>query len=158
MDYLDHRLPGHHKASGKQLVPLPLYNDIRLPADKGFIDLQHALSHRGIRTDLISRPQKHNVVQHDLLHRDFFQRSLSYYLDFSGSNQGQLVQCLLGPYFLKDSNAGVADHNPHKKQILKRTHEDYKSGQNNIYQVKKRHEIVSDDLFYAFTVLILLLI
>ena len=140
-------LPGHDKASGHQLVPSVLCDLIRFPGKERLIHLHFTCGDHSVCTDLVSRLEYHDVVKHQILRIDHGPFSIPDHSRMRSIQHGQLIQHLLGPDLLYDTDQRVCDNDREKGQVAKGSHQAQQNSQYHEDQVEICKHILMYDLF-----------
>ena len=146
MNDLTAGLSGSYKTSGEQLVPFGFRKIVRLAGKEGFIYFYTSFQDFCIRRNLIAAFQTDNIVQNQFFRGNRPFLSLADHHGFSCSKNRQLVNSLLCPDLLGDSDKRI-DHDDHyKKSVSVRSHHEHKNKKHQIQKVKKCQRILSYDL------------
>ena len=90
-----------YKAAGFQIIAGQLGNGIRFPCKQRLIYSNLPQKDNGIRTDLASVFEFHDIIPHKLGGRDFLPRAVPDTGNLLFRKKGEPVDCLLGTDFLK---------------------------------------------------------
>ena len=140
-------LPRHNEAAGHKLVAFSLGDLIRFSGEQGFVDLYFPGAYQSVSTDLVAGFKDDHIIQHQLLciyHRGF---AVSHDRGIGGVEHGQIIQNLLGPYLLYDTDQCVGNDDREKSQVSERTYDTQQDCQHYEDQVKVCEDIVMYDLF-----------
>ena len=139
-------LPGDNETSRHQHITFVLCNLVRLTGQKGFIDLDLTVLHNSVRADLIARLKDYDVIDHQILHRNHPLPAITDYRRLRSMQHRHLVQYILCPDLLDDTDQCIQNDHRQKCQIPKRAHKDQKQTKNRKNQVKICKNIVVNNL------------
>ena len=126
-----------YKAAGFQIIAGQLGNGIRFPCKQRLIYSNLPQKDNGIRTDLASVFEFHDIIPHKLGGWDFLPRTVPDTGNLLFRKKGEPVDCLLGTDFLKNADKRIGGGYDKEKQVGIRPHRDQADGQYDKYQVEE---------------------
>ena len=139
---------GHHKASRHQMISGLLHDLVRFTGEQRLIDPHLAEYHLSVRADLVACLEDHNVIQHQIFRIDRCDLPFPHHQGMRGVQHIQLLQHMLGPDLLDDTNKRIDDDHRHESQVPEGAHQAQQHCQHGKDQVEVGKYIFMDDLFH----------
>ena len=146
MDDLTTGLSRRHKASGKKLISRILRKIVCLTGKQRFIDLKASLQDLRICRNLFSGLQEYQIIDNQLLCRNFPFFSFTQNNRLGFCQDSQLVNGLLGTDLLNDSNYGINKNDSYKHGVFVGTNQQYENQQHQVQKIEERQCILQNDL------------
>ena len=146
MDDLAACLSCRHKTSGKKLISRILRKIVCLTGQQRFIDLQASFQDLRICRNLFSGFQKDQIIDNQLLCRNFPFFSFTQNNRLGFCQDSQLVNGLLGTDLLNDSNYGINKNDSYKHGVFVGTNQQYENQQHQVQKIEERQCILQNDL------------
>ena len=146
MDDLAAGLSRRHKASGKKLISRILRKIVRLTGKQRFIDLQVSFQDLRICRDLFSGLQKDQVIDNQLLCRNFPFFSFTQNNRLGFCQDGQLINSLLSTDLLNDPDHGINKNDSYKHRVFVGTNQQYENQQHQVQKIEECQRILQNNL------------
>ena len=143
-------LAGDQEAAGHEEVSQSLFQLVGLAGEQSFVDQHFAVQNDGVGADLVTCPEEHDVVQHQLLRRNFLNLPLPDDPSPGRVQHGELIQGVLGPNLLDNADEKIGHHQRQEGQVPQRAGGEYQHPQNGENQVKIGEKVGAYDLPQGF--------
>ena len=130
-----------------------LRNGVRLTGQECFVDRDLPRTHDGVGADLVAVLEFDDVVPDQFTGGDFHLPSVANGGHFALREDGQLVDGMLRPQFLDDTDERVRQDDEQERTVLPGAHREHEDGEHDEDAVEVREYVAFDDLGNALRVL-----
>ena len=146
MDDLAAGLSRRHKASGKKLISRILRKIVCLTGKQGFIDLKASLQDLRICRNLFSGLQEYQIIDNQLLCRNFPFFSFTQNNRLGFCQDCQLVNSFLSTDLLNDPDHGINKNDSYKHGVFVGTNQQYENQQHQVQKIEECQRILQNNL------------
>ena len=143
------KVAGVNEAATQECVAGTLGNRSALAREQGFVHLDLAPEHHGVRRDLLAVCQEDAVVEHQLGREQLHYLAVTLHADALLCKDGELVDHALGPDLLKDADDQVADDHAYEKQVSPLARYGNEDCHGNVDTIEERERVLGQDLAHG---------
>jgi hypothetical protein len=145
-------LPRHDDAAGEHVVVRLLGHRVGLTREHRLVDLEPLTRAQDtVRGNLVAGSQLDEVIERDLLDRDFFDLTVAHDASLWRRQDCKAVERSLRPVFLHDADQGIRHQDEPEQCVLRRADDQDQDEECSEQRVEPREDVGSDDFPEAAT-------